>query len=175
MCSSFYNKVLLNLIINNNKLLFSKLLISNSVVESINGRIVWYTHKSYFVTEKFVLYWIQFWFFDNQVAVSPSETMAPMQQNIPQMTNQLAQMQIHSGGGSHYVVPSGYSHQPTNWQISQGHHPQATIHVRNIVLFFLYIDLDSIGWINSRKLCYVFYCLVYLGFSCDYDCYWSRK
>lgn len=56
------------------------------------------------------------------VPVSPAETVSPMQQNLPHLTNQLTQMHIHNAGNQ-YIVPNAYptpapAHQ-NSWQLSQ--------------------------------------------------------
>jgi len=58
---------------------------------------------------------------------SPVETMPGMQQSIPQMTNQLAQMHMH-GSGNQYILPThgGYTQQ-NSWQLAQTHPQESSV------------------------------------------------
>ena len=59
-----------------------------------------------------------------------------MQSQMPNLTNQLAQMQLH-GGGSQYIVPTqaalgaGYSH-TGSWHPHQSHPPQTTLPIDQV-------------------------------------------
>ena len=77
-----------------------------------------------------------------------------MQSSIPNLTNQLAQMQLH-GGGNQYIVPTqaalggAYNH-TGSWHPHQSHPQQATLPIDAVS----YITKNVSPW-GRRKMSFV--------------------